>query len=506
MKRLLNIIMIAGIFGILFSACELEKYPYNAIATEQAFVTMSDAANHRNALYSLLRGRQYGMFTQTAELQSDLYNATADYGNRQGFIHQITQDLAGDYNVRDIWRACYSAIAQVNNFIENVDKVDTTTPQEEATIADYKAEAHYVRAYIYYILIKYFGAAYDPATASDKLGVPLLTTFDINAKPERASVGAIYDFIKDEITLAEQLTVTGEAKSERITIDAVRAFKARIQLLTRDYSGAAQTAQALINSGNYPLVTTEVALRASWVNDDSSEDIFLMFVSASEAGQIPAGSGSGNTEQNQSIYTIYQQATEKYRPDYIPTKTVVDMYEADDLRRKVFLSDPTNDTINLSTGSDYPDVLFLKKFPGNPAMFTTQTNYRHKPKVARIAEQYLIAAEALNRSGGNGLPVLNALRQARGASELPAWDEQEMQNEWVREMIGEGFRIECLKRWGIGYDGRIPQNPDLIQGGLEDVNFAKRNCPAGYYRFILPIPHNELRTNPNMVQTPEWIH
>jgi starch-binding outer membrane protein, SusD/RagB family len=37
----------------------------------------------------------------------------------------------------------------------------------------------------------------------------------------------------------------------------------------------------------------------------------------------------------------------------------------------------------------------INKYPGNPALFTAaSTNYQHKPKVFRVAEMYLIAAEA----------------------------------------------------------------------------------------------------------------
>ena len=506
MKKIYNLMIIAGtILFLLPAGCSLDKYPQDAIVTEQAFQTMADAAKQRNALYSLLRARQYGLFTQTAEVMGDMFNATLDFGNRQGPMHILTADMPDDYNVRDIWFNCYSAIAQVNNFISKIGNVVPEAAGDDVILANYAAEGHYVRAHLYYILIKYFGVDYEPGTAASKPGVPIVTEFNVNERPARATVKEVYDFILAEITEAEKLTVAGVAKSERITIDAVKALKSKIQLLMHDFTGAAATAGALISSGKYPLVTTVADLKASWVNDNSTEDIFLMYASNTEAGAVPAGSGSASTEQNQSIYATYSTASLRYVPDFLPTQTTVDLYVAGDLRRDVFLSDPATDIVrSASVGGDFPGVFFLKKYPGNPALFSSaNTNYRHKPKVARIAEQYLIAAEALNSSGG--LTYLNALRTARGLSTLGAWSDAELQNEWAREMIGEGVRIECLKRWNLGFNGRLPQDAGCVIGPT-DANYAQKSCPAGYYRFTLPVPVNELRTNPNMAQTPEWLN
>jgi len=512
MKR----IMIMTIVGVMFilSSCDLNKTPYNAVFVDDSFSTMTDAGYQRNGLYSYLRGRQLGVFVQTSEWQSDLFNAGVNFGNRGGFPHRLSTGLLDDYYVRDIWSNCYSALMQVNNFIEKIDNVATTTPAEETTLANYKAEAYYVRAFLYYTLIKNFGPDYEPTTAATALGVPLVTKFDIFDKPARATVKEIYDFILADITQAEQLTTAGAVRSERITIDAVKALKSKIQLLMHDFPGAAATAQALINSGKYPLITTAANLETYWTNDNGSEDIFLMYVSATEYGLAIQGSGSANTEQDMAPFSNWSAGNSAYWPDWFPTKTVMDMYEPGDFRLTAYYK------YALSTGSDRiianstycKNIYMLKKWP-----YTSLYggNHRHKPKVARIAEQYLIAAEALALSGkqGEALTVLNTLRTNRGASALPAWDNQGLRNEWAREMIGEGVRMECLKRWGIGYNGRVPQigasastgAAVTIVTGPTDPDYCAMNAPANWYRFTLPMPQNDIRLNPNLVQTPEWV-
>jgi hypothetical protein len=333
------------------------------------------------------------------------------------------------------------------------------------------------------------------------LGVPIVKVFDVSLKPERASVAEVYHFIKEEIALAEQISVVGTARSERITKDAVWALKSKIQLLMHDFSEAATTAQVLINSGRYPLVTTESELLAGWRNDTWSEDILLMSITAAE----PQHMNNLGIFDNQDAFS----SPKRHVPGMLPTQPVVNLFlaNAGDLRNNVYLSNPATDMVKINN-ADRPGVVFIRKWPMN-SLYVPNTFY-HKQKVARIAEQYLIAAEALHASGGNGLSVLNELRTKRGAPALNTWSDEELRNEWVREMIGEGVRVECLKRWHIGFGGsqilsaRNPQNADIIEGGNNQAEYAQRECRPDYYRLTLPVPENEMLYNASIKQTPEW--
>jgi len=62
--------------------------------------------------------------------------------------------------------------------------------------------------------------------------------------------------------------------------------------MMRDNVGAAYYANLVINTGRYPLVSTETALRAMWRNDNSTEDIFLLDVTASSFGTSAVGAGA----------------------------------------------------------------------------------------------------------------------------------------------------------------------------------------------------------------------
>jgi len=144
---------------------------------------------------------------------------------------------------------------------------------------------------------------------------------------------------------------------------------------------------------------------------------------------------------------------------------------------------------------NFPGVRVFNKFPGGSDF----TGFRHRQRIHGIAEMYLIAAEA-----GNNPTRLSQLRQARGAGTVTTLDE--LRDEWTREKIGEGFRIENLRRWEIGFNGRVPQDPGAVHlpGNFE---FTGRHVTSDQlYRFTFPIPQNDIRTNPNMVQTPSWVN
>ena len=87
MKNIFKYVM-AAVIGIAAFSCELDKYPYDAIEQSQSFSTINDAKSLRNGLYANLRGRLYGIYTFSTDVQADMLNATLDFGNRNGFPHR----------------------------------------------------------------------------------------------------------------------------------------------------------------------------------------------------------------------------------------------------------------------------------------------------------------------------------------------------------------------------------------------------------------------------------
>lgn len=64
-------------------------------------------------------------------------------------------------------------------------------------------------------------------------------------------------------------------------------------------------------------------------------------------------------------------------------------------------------------------------------------------------------------------------------------------------MCGEGFRLECLKRWGMPCKRMQPQA--LAAGFLISTDgFTNLNMPANDYHWVWEIPSNDLTVNKNL--------
>ena len=118
-----------------------------------------------------------------------------------------------------------------------------------------------------------------------------------------------------------------------------------------------------------------------------------------------------------------------------------------------------------------------------------------------LSEMYLIAAEAeLSSNAAAAKTDLNALQAARGASQTEATAET-VQKEWYRETVGLGLRMPCLKRWGLGFNGR-PGQPQAVAKEIIvlQANFADKVMNANDSRFVWPVPTHEIQVNRNLVQ------
>ena len=498
MKKLItNIIGVSLLLGLGSCKKELDLYPYSTIELSQSFQSVKDASSWNVGLYSDLRGRVYGAYNVSQEVQADQLNAGLDYGNRNGNPHRWGQSfLADDGALSTAWSGFYGALKSINKCISSFPSIPTSSPAEIASLNKYLGDAYLARAFYYSELIIRFAKPYEPATAATDPGVPLVLTYNISEQPARSTVKQVYDQILSDIAQAKSLlSATAGAKGSTIfTKDVASALEARVRLYSQDWAGALAAAQSVINTGVYPLITTTAELNSMWTNDFPKEVIYQSAVIKT-------------TEQanTNSIYLGFNGGNSKYVPDFIPTVDAINLYDNTDIRKSVyFASLPC-----IIQGANYTLTL-VNKFPGNPALFTTAvTNYQQAPKLFRVAEQYLIAAEAAAKLGGANETVattnLNLLRTARGLAPVlgltGATLQQAIRDERTRELAFEGFRLWDLKRWHIGITRGTPQNLNAIQVG---ANFNALVIPADDPKFVWGLPTNDVSINKNLVQNPGW--
>ncbi len=469
--------------------------PYDAIQVKDAFKTVSDAAQWDIGVYSTFRNN-YGEEQNGTDIQSDQLNATLDFGNRNGSEHRWgTFFLSDDYLIRDVWSGYYAAIANINVAIDGFKTIKPANANETAELNQYTGDLYLARAYYYHRLILRWAKPYEPASAANDPGVPLIITYNLFQNPPRATVKQVYDQILSDITTAEGLlaNVEGSQGAQTFTIDAATALEARVKLHTQDWAGAYNAANKLITSGTYPLIKDLAAFQDYWANDGTVESIFQIYYSPS---QLPT-----NYYDN---YLSFNTSTGNYDPDFVPLKSVLDLYVNSDIRKATYF---TTQTATIQ-GVDYTLDL-VNKYPGNPAFFSgTISNYYNEPKVFRIAEFYLIAAEAAanNSDPEHALLALNTLRKNRGISDVNASGtslRDSIRTERFRELSFEGFRLDDLKRWHLGFNrtGKA-QNVDALQGG---IGFYTLNISPDDNKFVWGLPSNDITVNPNLKpQNPGW--
>lgn len=516
MKKYNKLMLILGIGAITLTSCHMEELPKTAISYVDGadmITTYADLQKFANGLNQAYRVTHYGQISEADELMCDGFNATIDFGNNFGAIHRTDASFtASDYDTRDMWAINYWAIKNFNLFIEHVAKFQTEDAAEKAAADVATGKAHFFRASSYLQLVRHFGKAYGSSSSTD-LAVPLVLKYDQQEKPARATVADVYAQVKADLDVAAAKLsgVAGKVASLEPTIDAVNALYARYYLDIKDYANAAAYAEKVIkSSAGYALASTQEAMDAEYSNDAGTEPIIQLAATLAESGAAEVYANVTNNLVNDCYTMTTNDKTYGtfVRPYYIPSKKLVESYEADDLRFQTWFSNAI--TCVLNGGNVTGQFYVFTKYLGNPKLTSTGVpNSRQHIKPLLIGEMYLIAAESnfRNNKADAAKTLLNTLQKARGASETEATAET-IETEWFKETVGEGLRINCFKRWGKGYTGRAAQDGAkaiLAQEGSEGgKSYTSKTMTADDYHWQWPVPTYELQVNDNLVQNPGY--
>ncbi len=503
MKNIFKNSIIGWVAVMMFASCDMDLRPTMAIPydeNEPIFVLASDVEQFQNGILAYYRSLQGGSFTQSSEVMCDAFNATIGFGNNYGSIHRTDQTFTtSDQYAESMWGNHYSAIKNYNIVITGANK---EVPEElKANVDILKGMAYFCRASSYLTLARYFGKAYDKATAATDLCVPLVLRYDLYAKPARATVQDVYDQILSDLLEAEYfLDMYGyKASMPGVylpTVDAVWSLLARYYIDVKDYQTAALYAEKVINSETgYKLASTQKEMESEFYNDSGTEAIIQLYADISE----------GKTYN--TLYTMVNNDNEgKYFGSYfLPSQKILNAYDADDLRYKTWFTNGKYPVF--MNGYRYYGITVFIKYLGNPGLnLGVVESGAHAAKPLMISEMYLIAAEAYAMIGdeANAKKWLNTLQKARGAQETDG-SIANVKMEWFRETVGEGHRLTCLKRWGEGFDGRPVQvGAEAIAMKEPASAYGSKAIGKDSHLLCWPVPAYELKLNDNLVQNPGY--
>ena len=515
MKKIYKILTLAVVPLFLNSCFNLEQEPFKELSEKNSALTVQDAQYWVNGMYNTLRDNVYGKAMYSSDVQVDFLNMAQREGVSDLFINlqNWSEFVSTNATTASIWQSYFSAIQNINIALEQIPSIPI--PQDNYNndskqIKHNLGELYLGRAYYYTYLVTHYCPAYDE---SSPYGLPLLTGVTINNMPQRSSVKETYNFILADIARAEERLndVTGRAGMTSFSKDAVAALKARVLLYKGDWTAAYTTATSIITS-RYALSTTENQLKDIWEIDKEDESITQLYAAYSSG--VNASTIELPSTDNGRYYIAAElnwrtRRISAYTPSVIPTQTFVDLFDNADFRKnvyikKLFVNNGQNKYDNIYLVYKYPDNAQLKSSP-----YASPT-YMHKPKVFRIAEMYLIAAEAAYKKGdqANAKIYLDRLRTARGIGSVTYTDLwTEIQNERNRELAFEGFRMIDIKRWGLDIVRGTPQNINTIKTDPANQYYQMNVPAASAYKLTWPIDPENIRYEQgraNWQQNPGW--
>ena len=369
----------------------------------------------------------------------------------------------------------------------------------KAQIQGFRAEARFLRALSYWHGIDLFG------------NIPLMTEADSvgTTPPLQSTRQAIYDFIVSDLTSAQpDLPAASQGTYGRATKEAASMLLAEVYLNAEVYTGAphyaeaAAAAQAVI-AGPF---TLDPSFRHVFQadNNTSSEIIFPII----QDGQTTETWGGATFLVHASCGGSMVPADYGVDGCWYGLRLKAEAYNrfaADDPRRSFFWTD--GQSVDVTSISDFSKGIPAPKFSNKTSGGQAGSNATHVDTdfpLFRLADAYLIYAEAVLRGGGGdpalALAYLNALRErayGNASADVPA-DSLTLKfvlNERGRELLWEAHRRTDLVRFG------------LFTGG-DYVWQWKGGAPAGTatesFRNLYPMPASELAANPNLVQNPGY--
>ncbi|UKT64089.1 RagB/SusD family nutrient uptake outer membrane protein [Pedobacter mucosus] len=530
MKNSFKTILTSAVILLSLNACKKEALnvlPTNDVTESLVYATPAGYKQELVRLYA-----NYALTSPSGSDNSDVGGLNAGFADFLRLFwtsQELTTDEAicnwGDTGIpeldnstwstdnqflRGLYSRSISQITLVNEYLRQStpDQLVSRniTGADATNVTRYRAEARFLRAYQYWVLLDAFG------------NPPFVTENDLIGKvaPKQIQRAALFAYIESELKAIEPDLAEAHANEYgRADKGAEWALLARLYLNAQVYTGTAKYTEAITYSSK--VIASNYSLKANYKdlfladNDiNNTENILtinysgvngtnyggttflinaMVYTATDAAGMVsttygvPNGGWAGNrTRQNLPALFPNTTGTIDKRGVFAGPKAEIDAIDApnDGLKVTKFKNITSTGTTPASLNGVFSSLDF--------ALF-------------RLAEQYLIYGEAVARGGAGGsaataLTYVNALRQraygnANGNLTAAALTTDFYLDERGRELYWEGHRRTDLVRYGK-FTGSTYLWP--FKGGVK----AGTSVPA--YRNLYPIPNADLIANPNLVQ------
>jgi starch-binding outer membrane protein, SusD/RagB family len=465
-----------------------ELFYKNKIQVEQAL----------NGVYGQLQG-----ITNTAyifkEFTSD--NTTLDFNplDRGGAAGWEAFEFAtvnpGNGEISTLWNNHYSALFNTNFTLE---KLAASTAIDEAAKKEIEGQLKFIRAYLYFNLVQYFGDV-------------VLTTNTLKTPDEawallRSPAAEVYTQIETDLKDAAALPVKyTAANTGRVTKGAALSLLGKVYLTRKQYPEAVSTLKQVLPLG-YSLLPN-YADNFDPQKKNGAESIF----------EIQYQGGNDLGEQSNFLYLFAPRLSQGAVTGYAsivpsgrntPTRDMIAAYEGGDIRKGISLKEGYTN----SRGEWIP-IPFISKYH-HPHTIAGRTD--NNWPVLRYSDVLLMLAEGINEQGHSeeAYGYLNQVRERAKLKPLSGLGQSSFREAVLKErrveLAFENHRWFDLKRtktpaelaqFMTAYGLKEKANPTVSRGGVA-YNALDYVYTATHYLF--PIPAPQILINDKLTQNPGY--
>lgn len=457
-----NNIFAFGLIGLTLASCSdfLDKEPSTSLSVDGAITTQEDLQYALNGVaYTFTSGRMsYGA---EGAIYADLLT------NNYKIIKSNNQSAPiSEYNITKYDEFCdvpfadfYKGIAQVNKALEQSEGLTGDNVQ------NLRGQLIAWRGMMHFDLARYF--AHIPSTTDINAvssGIPVATkVYSPDYLPTRNTLKETYDQIIADLTEGYNL-MNAKNGIGYMNKWAALALRARAYLYLGEYDKAIADAEDVIRNSGLNLLTIDGYVR-SWAMEGADETLMELAIT-----------DTYNPQRNAAGYYCdcsgYSECG--FNVDGTLFKYLIN--NPSDVRSKMI----KDQTSSASNPAYYPG-----KFPGRAGSATPL--YTNNPKLVRLSEMYLIAAEGyanLNK-GDKAAEKLNSLR----ANRIEGYEA--VASATIDDVLME-YTIELFCENQIAFAYWRNKKSVTNQAGKE-VNYNDNKT-------ILPIPQREIDINPDLKQ------
>jgi hypothetical protein len=487
MKKQIIILIGLAFLILTFNACKkdwLEVPPEGQITPEGYYSTDQRAAELVNAIYNAMLAWDVHSFpwigvTSIASDDATKGSVDGDNGTDKDKLDNFTFTPT-DISFNELWVGNYRGITRANTALANLPDLSI----DEGLKTRYMAEAHFLRAYFYFNLVRLYGdvplvdKVIDPTNQEelDKINV-------------RVSADEIYTLIIQDLEYAnENLPLKSMYSPDdlgRVTKGAAQGMLAKVYMYRGNWQQVSELTNEVINSGEYQLVPDYSTIWRE-IGENNAESLFEV-----QAVGDPLSLGIEGYYETQAIRNQFGWGFNT------PSQSLEDAYEPGDPRKDATIIFP-GETLWDGTViiSDAPNPRYNQKsyvsrtqetFNGDT--WVTNKNLR----ILRYAEILLMKAEAANELGDveNAKSALNQVRQRVGLPDITVTDQAELRN-----IIWHERRVELAMEHDRYFD--------VVRQGRGEEVFGTLGFVSGKHE-VFPIPQNQIDiSGGTLIQNPGY--